>query len=595
MKKLIIINIILIIISLIIFFPRSIEHGIVLNSNSKSINVIINGKEKKYIYEGSTFPKFTVINFKYNLLKAYDFEIVNPIEDRIMLKTSSYYDMENSGQINLSKKKFFYNIDKNNNISLGKAKDIIIGKNNIKSFKNKKGELKTFIVFPIDYTTIRVGLSSTNFSSIYHKNMKIKCNTNSKLYSIRDKFSIDIPKESIIFIEPKDKNLKITINNTNVLFKNRVYLSGNDLSIESLERGNPSFTPVYNGIVEFNILKNGMTVINEVNIEDYLSKVVPSEMPSFGGIEALKCQAVAARTYAISDMISNRFENLGFHVDDSTKSQVYNNIEQNSLATEAVISTKGIIMTYKDNPIDAKYYSTSAGTGADYKDVWFKADGTSDNKPYIQNNNYLIPKKELPKSEKEWLDFFKNTNIKAIDSNYPYFRWKVEYSKSGITTALNKTLKNLYSVENYRDYITVYKNSKKIKEMPILKDIKDIKILKRGKSGIVKEISFIFSNAVVNVQGDSYIRSSIKCNEQYTNEKTVLIRQNGTSLTNIASLPSSFFSVEKNEKGFILYGGGFGHGAGMSQYGAIELSKNGIKYKDILNIFYKGINIESIY
>lgn len=595
MKKLIIIDIILLVIAIVIFFPRSVEHGVVVNSNSKSITLLVDGKEKNYAAKSISLPKHAVVNFKYNLLKAYSFKEVSPIEDRIMVKTSKHYDLEKLGVVNLSKKTAFYNIDKDNNIVSTSSKDVIVGKSSVKSFKNKKGELKTFITSPIDYSTMRVGLSNTGFLSVYHKSSKIKCTENAKLYSVRDELSIDIPKGSTILVEPQGKELKVTVNDTAASYKNRVYLSGNSLSLESIKRGTPSFIPVYSGILEFNLLDNGMTVINEVNIEDYLSKVVPSEMPASGGIEALKCQAVAARTYAISDMTSNRFENLGFHVDDSTKSQVYNNIEQNDLSTKAVMSTKGIIMTYKNKPIDAKYYSTSAGTGADYKDVWFRADGTSDDKPYIATNNYLTPKKELPKSEEEWLNFFKDTSIKAIDSTYPYFRWKVEYSNAGLTTALNKTLKSLYAVEKYRDYITVYENSKEVKELPILRELEDIKVLKRGECGIAIEVSFIFTNATVNVRGDSYIRSTIKCNEQYTNEKTTLVRHVGKPLDNVGSLPSAFFSVEKGQNKFTLYGGGFGHGAGMSQYGAIELSKKGMKHEDILNTFYKDIKIESIY
>lgn len=593
-KVLIIINLLLIIIALIIFYPRSVEHGVIVDSGSNTITMFLDGKEKTF-KASANFPKYTVVNFKYNLLKAFSFKTVNAIEDRIMLKSISFYDLEKSGKAALAKKHGFYSIDKNNTISVSDGKSVIVGKTNVKSYKNKKGELKTFIVSPIDYSTMRVGLSNTGFSSVYHNSSEIECIAPAKLYSIRDNFSEELPKGTKIFIKPQEKEIKVIVNDRTILFKNRVYLSGNSIAFNNIKRGTPSFIPTYNGIFEFSTSEDKMTVINEINLEDYLSKVVPSEMPSSGGVEALKCQAIAARTYAISDMIANRYADLGFHVDDSTKSQVYNNIEPNSLATEAVKSTKGHIMTYNNIPIDAKYYSTSAGTGVDYKDVWFRADGTTDERPYIVTNNYLIPKTELPKSEDEWLNFFKDTSIKAIDSNYPYFRWKVEYSTAGLTAALNKTLKSLYTSEAHKAYLTIYENSKEVKELPELKDLQDIKVIKRGAGGIAIEVSFIFSNATVNVRGDSYIRSSIKCNEKFTNEETTVVRHKGSALKNVSSLPSAFFSPEKKEGGFILYGGGFGHGAGMSQYGAIELSKQGMKHVDILNTFYKNIKIESIY
>lgn len=596
MKKIIImLSAFLILILGILFFPRNVEQGVVIGNNTNSITVIVNGKDKVY-KTSKTFPKLTVIDFKYNLLKAFGFKVIAPIADRVMVKNTGSYDLESLGKTNLSSKTYYYTVDKDNNIKLSESKNLIIGKSNIKSFKTKNGELKTFFIYPMDYSSMRVGISTNGFSSVYHSKVQIKALEPAKLYSMRENLNVDLPKDSIVVIEKDDSNLKLTINNKTTIYKDRLYIKGNSIDFQSIKRGSGSstFSPSYSGVLEFSISDNGMCVVNDVNLEDYLKKVVPSEMPLSGGVEALKCQAVAARTYAISDMINNRYAALGFYVDDSTRSQVYNNIPMQPLATEAVDSTKGIIMTYEGTPIDAKYYSTSAGTGVNYSDVWFNADGTSDSRPYIANNNYLTPKIELPKNEESWLNFYKNTSIKAIDSDYPYFRWKVEYSAAGLTTALNKTLKSLYSGETSKKYLTIYENSKQISKLPELKELQDIKINKRGENGIAIEVSFIFSNAIVNVKGDSYIRSSIKCNQEYTNETTKLTRLKGDPLTNVGSLPSAFFSCEKKDNKFTLYGGGFGHGAGMSQYGAIELSKKGMKYVDILNLFYKNVKIEKI-
>lgn len=595
MKKLVAVLLTLfIVIAAFIFSPRSVEHGVVTGQSSDSVSVLIDGKARTF-KAAVNFQRLAVVNFKYNLIKAYGFKEPKAITDRIMLKDTKQYDLESQGKVNLSKKAFYYAVDKDNNISPADSKSVIVGKTNVKYYEDKKGSLKTFLVFPVDYSSMRVGISNTGFSTVYHDKVQIKSNSGSKLYSVRESLSMDMPKDSVITVERQGNELKLTANNKTIELKNRVYLKGDSLSIETIKRGSPAFNPTYSGVLEFNILDNGICVVNEVNLEDYLRKVVPSEMPSTGGVESLKCQAIAARTYAISDMIMNRFANLGFYVDDSTKSQVYNNIPMQPLSTEAVNATKGMIMTYNGTPIDAKYYSTSAGTGIDYKDVWFNPDGSSDDRPYIALNNYLIPKVELPKSEEDWLSFYKNTSIKAIDSDYSYFRWRVEYSNLGLTTALNKTLKSLYSGERSKNYITIYEGSKEVKSLPELKELEDIKILERGAGGIAVEVSFIFSNAIVNVKGDSYIRGSIKCSEDYTNEPTALVRLKGNPLTNVGSLPSAFFSVEKKPDRFILYGGGFGHGAGMSQYGAIELSKKGMKFNDILNIFYKDIKIDSVY
>jgi stage II sporulation protein D len=595
MKKfLITFMMILIIAALIVLFPRSVEHGVVVNQSSTAISLLIDGKPKSY-KTSAVIPKLTVVNFKYNLIKAYSFKEVSPISERVMIKDEFQYDLETLGKTSLSSKANFYEIDKLSKIATANNKSVIVGKTNLKYFKDKTGQLKTFLVFPMDYSLMRVGLSNTGFGSVYHDKVQIKSDSTAKLYSLRENLSVDIPKNTIVIVEKQGTDLKLTVNSKTTVFKNRIYLKGDALTVQSIKRGSEAFTPTYSGILEFNVFENGISMVNEVDLEGYLRKVVPSEMPSSGGVESLKCQAIAARTYAISDMIINRFANLGFYVDDSTKSQVYNNTPMQALSTEAVNTTKGMIMTHNGTPIDAKYYSTSAGTGVDYKDVWFNPDGSTDDRPYIALNNYLTPKQELPKSEEQWLSFYKNTSIKAIDSDYPYFRWKIEYSNAGFTTALNKTLKSLYAGERSKNYLTIYENSKVVKALPELKELQDVKVLKRGAGGIVMEISYIFSNATVNVISDSYIRGSIKCNKDFTNEPTALVRHKGTPLTNVGSLPSAFFSVEKKDGKFILFGGGFGHGAGMSQYGAIELSKKGLKFDEILNTFYKNVKLESVY
>ncbi|MGL5051166.1 MAG: SpoIID/LytB domain-containing protein, partial [Cetobacterium sp.] len=87
-------------------------------------------------------------------------------------------------------------------------------------------------------------------------------------------------------------------------------------------------------------------------------------------LEALKVQAIAARTYAAKDILKHRYSKLGFHILDSTQSQVYNNLDENDISDKAVKSTKGLILVHEDKPIDAKYYSTSSGFNSNAHNVW---------------------------------------------------------------------------------------------------------------------------------------------------------------------------------------------------------------------------------
>lgn len=575
-------------------YPRKVTHAVFFETYPTHSIMYINGKPKKIKVSNLGLNKYTVVNFRYNIFGVHNIKEVKPLTNRIMIKKNDYYDLEAIGDKSLSSKPVYYKIDKNNTIHIASSKDIIIGKNNVQSFIDMN-KLQTFIIYPLNYSDTRVAISDTSFQSIYHNSIKISCTSSSNLYTLINKFSLDVPANSTITFTSHKNELSINIGSKKKTFKERIYLKGGPFTITNITRGYPSFSPTYNGILELYPTKNGIILINEVNIEDYLTKVVPSEMPIWGGLEALKCQAVSARTYAISDMLGNRYANLGFYVDDSTKSQVYNNTKPEEVSNQAVKETSGLIMTFNNQPIDAKYYSTSCGTGVNYKDIWFTADGNSDYKPYLKTSSYLEDMLPLPSSEEDWFKFYKDINIKSFDSKSPYFRWNVSFDNKILTENLNINLKKVFKASP--EYITLYTNTdkpKKLNKFPKeLKNLKDIKVIKRSNGGNLLELSFTFENAVVDLKKDSYIRRSF--NNSSNTEKIYINRHIGKPIENWSTLPSSFFSIEKNDGKFILYGGGYGHGVGMSQYGAMYLSENKQNFKTILNTYYNNVKIEKIY
>lgn len=580
----------------VLFWPRKVEHAVLIESDGKYSIFFVGDKRVKYKTGNINFEKFSVINFKRNLFKTYGFTKVDAMQERVMYKADGEYDLEISGPKTLSKKAHYYQIDAKGNISYSSSSKLIVGKSNVRVYKNKKDQLTTFIMTPMDYSTIRVAISTTDFKSIYHKNIEITAKSSLKIYSKREDYSTSIPENTVLNIEFINDKIKLTMNGLSREFNNRLYIEGEGLNVTSIQRKKDhSLIPVYNGLLEItpNSSKSALLMINEVDIESYLKKVVPSEIPASSALEALKAQAVAARTYAISDMLANRFAKYGYHVDDSQNSQVYNNIEEEPRTTEAVNSTKGLIATYNGMPIDAKYYSTSAGTGANYGEIYFRADGSTDNKPYLTYSSYIFGNFTRPSSEEEWLNFYKSKDIKALDSSYSLFRWKVTYPTEALTKALNKSLKEIHAKNS--SFMTIKVDNKEVTSLPVLNNLKDIKVLKRGEAGNIITISYIFENTEVQVSGDINIRPSIKCSLEYAQAPIVLYDSTEKAYENFGSLPSSFFSVEKKNDSFIIYGGGYGHGVGMSQYGAAEMGKKGEKFDSILNTFYKGITIEPIY
>ncbi|WP_163194858.1 SpoIID/LytB domain-containing protein [Clostridium thermarum] len=580
----------------ILFWPRKIQHAVLVECDGKTSTFFVGERLLKYRTGSINFEKYSVLNFKRNAFKVYGFSKVDAMQERVMYKTENSYDLEVSGLKKVNEEAHYYQIDKDNKISYSYASKLIVGKSNLKIYKNKKDELKTFIMTPLDYSTIRVAISTDNFDSVYHNKIKLTARSPLKIYSKREDYSTVVPAETLISLDPTDGKIKLTINDLSREFSSRLYIEGDEIAVNSLKRlDDKTMTPVYSGIMEITPAASDLLMINEVDLEEYLTKVVPSEMPASSPLEALKCQAIAARTYAISDMLANRFAKEGYHVDDSQKSQVYNNIQAHPSTTEAVMATKGIIMTSEGMPIDAKYYSTSSGTGANYNEIYFRADGTSDPRPYLKYSSYITDDFKLPSTEEEWLDFYTRKDIRAYDSSYPYFRWNIVYPTEALSKTLNKTLETLYSKESAREFLTIKVDGKPYETLPTLTKLKDIKILRRGEAGNVITISYIFENAEVEVSGDGNIRPSIKCSEEYAGMPITVLGAKGKALTNVNSLPSSFFAIKKDGENFIIYGGGFGHGVGMSQYGAVELGKQGMSFETILGTFYKDVKLEQIY
>lgn len=584
--------IVILFVLIVIFYPRKVTHAVISENGKGYTNLYINGKLKK-IKSEINYPKLTVINYKYNLFNIYGVQKVSACSQRIMDKETKSYDFEKSGQKDIAANAYYYTVDGDDNIKPSDSSKIIVGKSNVKTYFDQDGKAKTFIISPIDYSQMRVGIMTTDFQSIYHKSIELSVTGSAKLYSVRDNLSQTLPSGTKLTLDMSGKSIKLSYNESSVSYKNRIYISGTNIQINSIKRGNPQVYPVYNGTLEFVPEKNGITMIDELSMEDYLKKVVPSEMPTTGGIEALKCQAVAARTYAISDMLSNRFSNLGFYVNDSTQSQVFNNVRTNTMASNAVSQTSGVIMTYKSKPIDAKYYSTSCGFGTNFKDIWFNSDFSSESEPYLDWQSYLIPNRNAPKNEKEWLAFFKDSTIGAYDSTSMYYRWKISYSKDTLSDILKNSLKYIYT--SNKKYITLKLGSKTYTNWVEPNKLKNISILKRSHSGNVKSISFIFDNITINVSQDYNIRGALRCRTSPTDTSLIVELGSDKKLKNVNYLLSSFFSIEKSGNTFTVYGGGYGHGVGMSQYGAMQLSKIGQNYQAILSIYYKGVKFESIY
>lgn len=250
--------------------------------------------------------------------------------------------------------------------------------------------------------------------------------------------------------------------------------------------------------------------IVEMELEEYLKGVVYAEMPSSFNIEALKAQAVAARTYTKFKMADST------HICDNPshcQAWLENDYSENfEKVSKAVEETRGKTVSYMGETIEAFFHSSSGGKTESSKDVWGK------------DIPYLVPV-ESPNEDKIMSTFF---------------------SEKEVTYKELKTLINNYLGKNQ---VTTEKLKNKIK------------IISRTEGNRVNEIKI---------------------------DKASL---SGTSIRSILELRSANFDIELKEKSVVFKVKGYGHGVGMSQWGAEVMAREGKDYEEILKYYYPNTEV----
>ena len=344
----------------------------------------------------------------------------------------------------------------------------------------------------------------------------------------------------------------------------------------------------YEGILELERRgENSFSIINELPLERYLLGVVPNEMPVSFGQTALEAQAIAARSFAYNQFYGNAYCGYGAHVVDTTASQVYLGYTENKAAEAAVKATEGLCAVTEDGAVAQTYfYSTSCGFGAGSEEVW-SADGTFSGK----GKSYLQPQKygdfEKPETEEDWLAFWQDWEKTGYDDMSPWYRWKVYFGCSQLTEILQKTL-------------PVSANCMVDGKISDFGKLQSIAVTRRGAGGIVMEVTLTFEGGKAVIKTENAIRKALSPTKITIGEPIYLQRKEGDSLTGHTMLPSGFFAIKemKNEKGELtgiaFYGGGNGHGVGMSQYGAKGLAEKGKTAEEIIRHYFPGTTVEKV-
>jgi stage II sporulation protein D len=290
----------------------------------------------------------------------------------------------------------------------------------------------------------------------------------------------------------------------------------------------------YKGAFRIASQNNKIQIINTITLEEYIKGVVPMEMPVGKGtenFEALKAFAICVRTYAIKKLNSNN----NYDIYNDTRDQVYGGEgSEQIISNKAIVETRGLILTYNNTPAATFYHSTCGG---------YTEDGTNvfqvKNAPYLQ----CIKDGDEP---------FCNIS--------PKFQW----------------------TETYPDYEFI----NRLKTAGLISGpewkLADINVNSRFKSGRVNELQ-------VTLKGDSVKDKVVKI---YGNNIRKIIR----SSDNLSILNSCSFDINIDDKNNVVISGkGYGHGVGLCQWGAINLSRQGKDFTYILSHYYPGTKILRYY
>ncbi|WP_353892271.1 SpoIID/LytB domain-containing protein [Proteinivorax hydrogeniformans] len=480
----------------------------------------------------------------------------------------------------------------------GQENRLFIGQQNVKIYKNHGLAVAAVTLEKFSPETIRVAINTSNFQGIYHRVVKIRSNESIKVEKAESRAQYTVPANTPLKIAYNDQQkLQVTGHDLNLTTSERILLSNGELGefyLNNIERQSSGVS--YNGHLEVFPSEKGLLLINQLKLEQYLSGVILSEMPISFGEEALAVQAIAARTFAVSNIYSAPFGHVSAHVDDSVLSQVYNNIDGSNQIEKVVYSTKGEVLHYNDRPIEAKFFSTSSGYTAAAHEVWH--DGVtgkfpSDPIPYLQARGQGLEEIWDISSDDKFKRFIDKAP-NSFDSLSPFYRWEIEMTNKQLQNAIERNLADRHKAQP--DFVKTLEGgefiSKDIPKNPLGK-LKKFEVVDRGEGGNIMSLDIIGANGTYRVIKEYNIRFVITpvCYE----DNVYLQLNDGSKRANYAILPSSFAYFTSIEDGYVIRGGGNGHGAGMSQYGVVGMLKAGYSYEQILEHFYPGSQLIKLY
>ena len=330
------------------------------------------------------------------------------------------------------------------------------------------------------------------------------------------------------------------------------------------------------------------TAINRLDVEDYLSSVITSEMSATSSLELLKAHAVISRSWVLRPIISpstgtdkpdlsdpdrhviwyERDAHEGFDVCADDHCQRYEGItrrdehpEAAANVQKAIDATRGQVLMYDGKVCDARFYKSCGGATELFENAW-----ANEHYPYLEpvrdEIGTPLPDLTIEENAQEFIrtspSAYCNTNdarvLGQVLNNYDqetkdFYRWTVQYTKE----ELSEIIRDRSGID--------------------FGEILDLVPIKRGPSARLYEMQIVGSKRTMVIGKELEIRKWLSRSHWY----------------------SSAFVVDRNENGdFTLTGAGWGHGVGLCQIGAAVMADKGYTYEQILAHYFPGSELKTI-
>ena len=297
------------------------------------------------------------------------------------------------------------------------------------------------------------------------------------------------------------------------------------------------------------------TLVNQVPIETYLRGVVPHEIGAGAPQPAVEAQAILARTYVLRNL--RRFAIDGYELCADTQCQVYWGLTGTlPEADRAIAATRGLVLTYQNELVDALYSSTTGGVTAPFNDVWNGAP-----RPYLRAvvdsaaSIWDLSRRSL--ADEQNLRAFITQRKGFNEEGWDMFRWREESSLVQLTQDLKKYLQgNKHPLANFTA-------------------IQQLQVTQRSPAGRVQKMVAQTDRGAIELEKDDIL------NAFYAPNSTLFYLD-------------PIYAANKVLKGYAFVGGGLGHGVGMSQTGSYRLGRLGWTSGQILSFYYPGTQIQPI-